>query len=99
MYSIAYFTTVLFSLLASTLITAAPVPAPNGVAAGVITAVGVVCAFQAEQCQAVGDGVKEGVAAVGAAAGTPKVESIKGDGGVGVTISDAIGNVIGGVKA
>ncbi|RVD90256.1 uncharacterized protein DFL_001231 [Arthrobotrys flagrans] len=90
------FTTILFSLLASTtLITAAPVPAPDGIVAGAITAVGVACAFQAEQCQKIGDGVK----GVITEAGQKKVESAREDGGIAATLGDAIGNVMGGVKA
>ncbi|KAK6330784.1 hypothetical protein TWF718_002984 [Orbilia javanica] len=95
------FTTLLLTLLTSTtIITAAPVPSPDGgIAAGVITTVGVVCAFQAEQCQKVGDGIKNGIAEVGAAAGAPKVESARKDGGLAATVGEAIGNVMGGVKA
>ncbi|KAF3212288.1 hypothetical protein TWF679_006060 [Orbilia oligospora] len=93
------FTTILFSLLASTtLITAAPIP-DGGITAGVITAVGVACAFQAEQCQKVGDGVKNGVVTVVTESGAAKVESARQDGGVIATIGDAIGGVMGGVKA
>ncbi|KAK6342054.1 hypothetical protein TWF730_001536 [Orbilia blumenaviensis] len=96
------FTTLLLTLLASgsTLVSAAPTPKPDGgIAAGVITAVGVACAFQAEQCQKVGDGIKNGVATVAADSGARKLESIKTDGGIAATIGDAIGNVMGGVKA
>ncbi|KAF3156109.1 hypothetical protein TWF751_002896 [Orbilia oligospora] len=93
------FTTILFSLLASTtLITAAPIP-DGGITAGVITAVGVACAFQAEQCQKIGDGVKNGVVTVVSESGAAKVESAREDGGVIATIGDAIGGVMGGVKA
>ncbi|EGX49057.1 hypothetical protein AOL_s00079g278 [Orbilia oligospora ATCC 24927] len=55
------FTTIILSIFASTtLIAAAPVPEPVvGAIAGAVVGVG--CAFQAEQCQKVGDGVKEGV--------------------------------------
>ncbi|KAF3177438.1 hypothetical protein TWF225_008426 [Orbilia oligospora] len=93
------FTTILFSLLASTtLINAAPIP-DGGITAGVITAVGVACAFQAEQCQKIGDGVKNGVVTVVSESGAAKVESAREDGGVIATIGDAIGGVMGGVKA
>ncbi|KAK6522231.1 hypothetical protein TWF281_002798 [Arthrobotrys megalospora] len=95
-----YATTIIISLLTATasFVSAAPIP-DGGLTAGVITAVGVACAFQAEQCQKVGDGIKNGVVEVATNSGTRKLESIKTDGGIAATISDSIGNIMGGVKA
>ncbi|EPS41265.1 hypothetical protein H072_4807 [Dactylellina haptotyla CBS 200.50] len=89
----AKFIATIFAISTAT-VTAAPVPiGPAAVGAAAVTTVGVVCAFQGAQCQAIGDGVKGAIADASATAGAPKLESIKTDGGIGVAIGDIFSNL------
>ncbi|RVD87977.1 uncharacterized protein DFL_002177 [Arthrobotrys flagrans] len=58
--------TTLLLLLTATAISAAPIPNPRpqnwkNVGAGVVNGIGFVCTFQGEQCQQIGDAVKNGL--------------------------------------
>ncbi|KAJ6255894.1 hypothetical protein Dda_9353 [Drechslerella dactyloides] len=57
----------LFILAAAAAVSAAPLPkAAAGVGAAAVAVTGVACSFQAEQCQKIGNAVKDGIADVGA---------------------------------
>ncbi|EGX53048.1 hypothetical protein AOL_s00007g384 [Orbilia oligospora ATCC 24927] len=56
--------TILSLLLTATAISAAPIPNPQNwknIGAGVVNGIGFVCTFQGDQCQQIGDAVKNGL--------------------------------------
>ncbi|KAF3933415.1 hypothetical protein ABW19_dt0209016 [Dactylella cylindrospora] len=82
------FILVLVAALAAS-VSAAPV-GPAAVGAGVATGVGLICAFQASQCQAAGDAVREGATDFVAASGNRVLEGAAIDGGIGAGLADAL---------
>ncbi|KAF3928840.1 hypothetical protein ABW20_dc0104862 [Dactylellina cionopaga] len=83
----------LMIILAATA-SAAPIPIePATVGAVVVTAVGVVCAFQAAQCQATGDTVRETVTDAVAESGKRVLDG----GELGGTIGSGLANSMGGI--
>ncbi|KAK6339307.1 hypothetical protein TWF718_008728 [Orbilia javanica] len=56
--------TILSLLLTATAISASPVPSPQNwkkIGSGIVNTAGVICTFQGEQCQQIGDAVKNGI--------------------------------------
>ncbi|EWC48768.1 hypothetical protein DRE_00073 [Drechslerella stenobrocha 248] len=89
------FTAIFLTLTAAASVLAAPVPiGPVAIAGGIVAGAGAVCAFQGNQCQAIGDNVRN---TIGDA--VDKVDQALPEGpGFAETVGNAISSVMGASK-